>query len=41
MAQNPFDALGLERRFDLDERAIRGAWLRRAAALHPDRADGE
>jgi len=41
MAQNPFDALGLERRFDLDERAIRSAWLRRAAALHPDRADGD
>lgn len=34
---DPFEALGLERRFDLDQGAITRAWLARSAALHPDR----
>lgn len=37
MPPDPFEALGLPRRFDLDLRRVRSAWLRRAAALHPDR----
>lgn len=32
-----FDTLGIEPRFDLDQDAVRRAWLRRSAALHPDR----
>jgi molecular chaperone HscB len=40
MLQDPFEALGLPRRFDLDARDIRRAWLARAADLHPDRAQG-
>ncbi len=30
--------LGLRPRFDLDEAAVRGAWLERSARAHPDRA---
>lgn len=40
MDPDPFEALGLARRFDLDGRDIRAAWLRRAAELHPDRRPG-
>lgn len=38
MTTNPFTLLGLPARFDLREDEIRAAWLRRAAAAHPDRA---
>lgn len=41
MPQDPFEALGLPRRFDLDQRRVRSAWRRRAAELHPDRATGD
>ncbi|MFG0275507.1 MAG: iron-sulfur cluster co-chaperone HscB C-terminal domain-containing protein [Phycisphaerales bacterium] len=37
MHQDPFEALGLSRRFDLEARDIRRAWRARAADLHPDR----
>ncbi|TVQ60082.1 MAG: Fe-S protein assembly co-chaperone HscB [Phycisphaerales bacterium] len=36
---DPFVILGLPARFDLREADVRAAWLRRSAALHPDRAD--
>lgn len=35
---DPFAALGLERRFDLDPAAVRSAYRARASGLHPDRA---
>lgn len=37
---DPFEALGLERRFDLDAASIDSAWLRRLRLAHPDRAGG-
>ena len=37
MEMNPFELLGLPARFDLDEEAIESAYLRLAAAAHPDR----
>lgn len=36
-----FDALGLSPSFDLDEAAIRRAWLARAGQAHPDLAGDE
>ncbi len=33
---DPFDALGVEPAFDLDDEAVRRAWLARSAASHPD-----
>jgi molecular chaperone HscB len=35
---DPFALLGLPRRFSLDAAALRTAYLRRAAAAHPDRS---
>jgi DnaJ-domain-containing protein 1 len=35
---DPFEALGLAASYDIDEATLRRAWLRRSAALHPDRA---
>lgn len=40
-AGNPFEALGIAPRFDLDQAQLRSAWLARSAALHPDRAAGD
>jgi hypothetical protein len=37
---NPFDALGLPERPDLDDETVRAAWRAIAAATHPDREDG-
>ncbi len=37
---DPFRALGLERRRELADDDVRAAWRRVAAATHPDRADG-
>lgn len=37
---DPFRALGLEHRNDLEDDDVRAAWRRVAAATHPDRADG-
>lgn len=37
---DPFAALGLPRRFDLDEAAVTRAWLQRSMVAHPDRANG-
>ena len=33
---DPFDALGLPARFDLDAETVRRAWLARSAGAHPD-----
>jgi hypothetical protein len=38
--QNPFAALGLSARPDLDDEQVRAAWRAIAAATHPDRPDG-
>jgi hypothetical protein len=40
MTINPFEALGLPARPDLDDEQVRAAWRAIAAATHPDRADG-
>ena len=40
MSHNPFEALGLPERPDLDDETVRAAWRQIAAATHPDRADG-
>jgi hypothetical protein len=40
MPANPFRALGLDADPGLTDDDIRAAWHRRAAATHPDRADG-
>src|SRR5271154_4594116 len=40
MNMNPFEALGLPARPDLDDETVRAAWRAIAAATHPDRADG-
>jgi hypothetical protein len=40
MSQNPFGALGLPERPDLDDETVRAAWRCIAAATHPDRPDG-
>ena len=40
MSQNPFAALGLPERPDLDDETVRAAWRAIAAATHPDRPDG-
>ena len=37
MHPDPFETLGLPRRYDTDPGAVRTAWLRRSAELHPDR----
>jgi hypothetical protein len=37
---DPFDALGLPARPDLDDEQVRAAWRAVAAATHPDRPDG-
>jgi curved DNA-binding protein CbpA len=34
---DPFDALGLDARFDVDDADVRRAWLKASARLHPDR----
>ncbi|MEO1130065.1 MAG: DnaJ domain-containing protein [Planctomycetota bacterium] len=34
---DPFDALGLAARFDVDDADVRRAWLKASARLHPDR----
>ena len=39
MALNPFQALGLPLRFDLEPAAIQRAYLARVAAIHPDLAE--
>ena len=36
-ASDPFAMLGLPRAFDIDRGALQAAYLRRSAALHPDR----
>ncbi|MFN0132018.1 MAG: DnaJ domain-containing protein [Phycisphaerales bacterium] len=41
MNPDPFQALGLAARFDLDPVAIRAAYLARAAAAHPDIVGGD
>ncbi len=38
---DPFESLGLARRFDLDQGAITRAWLARSVAQHPDRRPNE
>jgi hypothetical protein len=40
VTHNPFQALGLPERPDLDDETVRAAWRQIAAATHPDRADG-
>ena len=40
MNPDPFEALGLPARPDLDDETVRAAWRAIAAATHPDRADG-
>ena len=40
MNPDPFDALGLPARPDLDDETVRAAWRAIAAATHPDRPDG-
>ena len=40
MSHNPFAALGLPERPDLDDETVHAAWRAIAAATHPDRADG-
>lgn len=35
--ETPFDLLGLEPRFDVDQKAVQSAYLRAAAQCHPDR----
>jgi molecular chaperone HscB len=37
MSDDPFALLGLPRRFAIDAAQLQSAWLRRTAALHPDR----
>jgi len=37
---DPFEALGLPARPDLDDETVRAAWRAIAAATHPDRPDG-
>jgi len=37
---DPFEALGLPARSDLDDETVRAAWRAIAAATHPDRPDG-
>src|SRR5215472_9367324 len=39
-APEPFAALGLPARPDLDDEQVRAAWRAIAAATHPDRPDG-
>lgn len=41
MTSDPFETLGLPRRFDLDPALVRRAWLRASGSLHPDRAGGD
>lgn len=41
MPSNPFHILGLSPRFDLDEVALRRAYLARVSAIHPDLAGAE
>ena len=40
MNPDPFEALGLPARPDLDDETVRAAWRQIAAETHPDRADG-
>ena len=37
MDEDPFELLGLERRFDIDRKALQAAYLKRSGQLHPDR----
>lgn len=39
--RNPFQLLGLPERFDLDEAAIRRAYLARVSSIHPDLASDD
>lgn len=41
MSEDPFDALGLPLKYDLEGAAIQRAYLMRAAAVHPDLAADE
>ena len=41
MDADPFDAFGIDPTFDIDEDALRRAWLARSLAAHPDRAAGD
>ena len=41
LTNDPFEALGLDRRFDLDSGQVRRAWLAASGRLHPDRAGGD
>lgn len=41
MSEDAFTLLGLPRAFDLDQHALQAAYLRRSAALHPDRLTDE
>lgn len=38
MSSDPFDVLGIEASFPVDEGALRQAWLKATARHHPDRA---
>ena len=38
---DPFQTLGLDRRFDTDPALVRRAWLSASGRLHPDRAGGD
>ena len=40
MTPDPYEALGLPARPDLDDETVRAAWRAIAAATHPDRPDG-
>jgi hypothetical protein len=40
VSPNPFAALGLPERPDLNDETVRAAWRAIAAATHPDRTDG-
>ena len=40
MSPNPFAALGLPERPDLDDETVRAAWRAIAVVTHPDREDG-
>ncbi|MFG0256819.1 MAG: iron-sulfur cluster co-chaperone HscB C-terminal domain-containing protein [Phycisphaerales bacterium JB043] len=41
MHTDPFELLGLDRRFDLSSRQVRQAWRTRAMSAHPDLLDDE
>ncbi len=39
MTGDPFEILGIQPTFRLDENQLQRAWLRKSATLHPDRAE--